>query len=124
MIKVRSNRYCKLFLCLCLGFMFVSPEFVRLFADKNYWGGINLIPLIVLSIFFTFLYSFGVNFELYLRKTKWIAIGTTAAAGCKYCFKCIIDTKCYELCRAGNCNFDFICFVVCVPSALCEKNAG
>ena len=38
MIKVRSNRYCKLFLCLCLGFMFVSPEFVRLFADKNYWG--------------------------------------------------------------------------------------
>ena len=100
MIKVRSNRYCKLFLCLCLGFMFVSPEFVRLFADKNYWGGINLIPLIVLSIFFTFLYSFGVNFELYLRKTKWIAIGTTAAAVVNIVLNALLIPK-YELCGAA-----------------------
>lgn len=62
--------------------MFVSPEFVKIFADKNYWGGIGLIPLIVLAVFFTFLYSFAVNYELYHRKTKWIAVGTTAAALC------------------------------------------
>lgn len=82
LIIKRSNRYCNLFLCLCLGFMFVSPEFVKIFADKNYWGGIGLIPLIVLAVFFTFLYSFAVNYELYHRKTKWIAVGTTAAALC------------------------------------------
>ena len=81
-------------------FLFLSPEFVRLFADKNYWGGINLIPLIVLSIFFTFLYSFGVNFELYLRKTKWIAIGTTAAAVVNIVLNALLIPK-YELCGAA-----------------------
>lgn len=80
MIEKRSGRYCNLFLCLCIGFMFVSPELVKIFADSNYWSGIKLIPLIVLSVFFTFLYSFAVNYELYFRKTKWIAVGTSLAA--------------------------------------------
>ena len=80
MIMIRSKRYRDLFLYLCIGFIFVAPEFVKVFADKNYWGGICLIPIIVLSVFFTFLYSFAVNFELYQRQTKLIAVGTSAAA--------------------------------------------
>ena len=86
----RANRYSNLFLSLCIGFMMVAPEFVRIFADSNYWGGINLIPWIVLAVFFTFQYSFAVNFELYHRKSKWIAIGTTAAAISNIIFNAIL----------------------------------
>lgn len=78
----RSCRYHDLFVILVIGFMMVSPEFVKIFADFKYWGGIELIPLVVLSVYMMFLYSFAANFEFYHRKTKWIAVGTTAAAIC------------------------------------------
>lgn len=90
LIICRSERYHRLFLTLMIGFMMVSPEFVKLFADSDYWGGIPLIPIIVVSIYMVFLYSFAVNFELYHRKSKWIAIGTTAAAGFNIVFNALL----------------------------------
>lgn len=89
-IYKRANRYSTLFVCLCMGFMMVAPEFVKLFAHKNYWSGIKLIPLIVLSVYFTFLYSFAVNYELYHRKSKWIAIGTSGAAVINIVFNALL----------------------------------
>lgn len=100
LIEKRSGRYCNLFLCLCIGFMFVAPEFVKIFADSNYWSGMNLIPLIVLAVFFTFLYSFAVNYELYYRKTKWIAVGTSAAALCNIALNALLIPK-FELVGAA-----------------------
>lgn len=76
----RSCKYHNFYVILVIGFMMVSPEFVKVFADSKYWGGIKLIPLAVVSVYMVFLYSFAVNFEFYHRKTKWIAVGTTVAA--------------------------------------------
>lgn len=76
----RSKRYNDLFSILVAGFIMVSPEFVKWFSDVNYWKGILLIPLISLSIYMVFLYSFAVNYEIYYTKTKLIAVGTLAAA--------------------------------------------
>lgn len=80
LILRRAKRYNNLFTILVVGFMLVSPEVVMIFADPAYWNGIYIIPLVVLSIYFMFLYSFAVNFEIYHKKTKLIAVGTTAAA--------------------------------------------
>lgn len=100
LIEKRSGRYCNLFLCLCIGFLFVSPEFIKIFADSNYWGGMNLIQLIVLAVFFTFLYSFAVNYELYYKRTKWIAVGTSASALSNIVLNAILIPK-FELIGAA-----------------------
>lgn len=78
----RGKRYCNLFTYLVVGFLMVSPEFIKTFADKNYWSGISLVPIVTISIYMTYAYSFAVNFELYHRTTRLIAAGTTAAAIC------------------------------------------
>lgn len=79
-IKKRSRRYFDFFTALCSGFILISPEMIKLFADKSYWNGLFLIPIAAFSIFLVFEYTFLVNFELYNRKTNWIAFGTVSAA--------------------------------------------
>lgn len=79
-LEKRAKRYVGLFSMMVVGFLLVSPEIVRLFADKAYWNGSKMIPIIALSICMTFMYSFPVNFELFNCESKMIAFGTGAAA--------------------------------------------
>ena len=51
-----------------------------LFASKDFWPGMDLIPIMVISVYMVFLYSFPVNFEFYHKKTSVIAAGTCGAA--------------------------------------------
>lgn len=81
-IEYRSKRYNKLFTVLVTGFILVAPEFIKFLADQKYWNGILLIPVIAITQYMVYLYSFPVNYEFYNRKTKWIAVGTTGAAIC------------------------------------------
>lgn len=89
-VRVRSKRYLNLFTVLAVGFMLVAPEVVKLLADRAYWSGMPLIPVTAVSIYMVFLYSFAVNFELFHRKSKWIAIGTTAAAAFNILFNAVL----------------------------------
>mgnify|MGYP004608638761 FL=1 len=79
-LKQRTKKYLCFFSYICVGFIMVAPEIVKLFANPSYWSGIAIIPLSMVSIYFIFTYTFAVNFELYSRKTNWIAIGTILAA--------------------------------------------
>lgn len=72
----RSQNYSFIFTCITAGFMLVSPELTSLLIDEQYLVGINLLPLMILSFYFSFLYSFSVNYEFYNGKTIWVAIGT------------------------------------------------
>lgn len=76
----RGKRYHDLYIILAVGFLMLSPEVVKLFADSSYWVGIKLIPLALVSVYMVFAYSFAINYELYYRQTNLIAIGTTSAA--------------------------------------------
>ena len=49
-------------------------------ADQSYWSGINIIPILVFAVYFTFMYQFPVNFEFFHKKTNIVAIGTVSAA--------------------------------------------
>jgi len=79
-LAVKSKNYIELFTILTCGFLLVGREFCYVFADQEYWSGIDVIPLLVLGIYFVFMYQFCINFELYNLKTRIIAIGTVCAA--------------------------------------------
>lgn len=78
-LKVKCRNYIELFTVLTAGFLLLSREISYLLADSEYWSGIDVIPVLVLSVFFTFMYQFPVNFEFFHRKTRIIAIGTISA---------------------------------------------
>ena len=50
-----------------------------IFADEEYWMGMPLVPIMVMVVYCTFIYQFAVNYEFFLAKPKYVAIGTTVA---------------------------------------------
>ena len=79
-IHRRSKNYIYVFTALSIGFILLAPDVIKLFAGKDFWTGISLIPVFVLANYMMFLYSFPVNYEFYHKKSIHIAIGTSAAA--------------------------------------------
>lgn len=79
-ILERSKRYVKFFTVITLGFILLSADVFKLMAPEPYWTGIGVIPLFVLSNYFSYLYLLPVNFEFYHCKTKIIPVATFLAA--------------------------------------------
>ena len=79
-LAVKSKNYLELFAVLACGFLLVGREFCYVFASEEYWPGIDVVPILVLGVYFVFMYQFCVNFEFYNRKTKVVAVGTVSAA--------------------------------------------
>ncbi len=78
------NKKCKnvfeVFTLICIGFLLLSREVSFFIAPKEFWGGVNVIPILVISAFFMFLYQFPVSYEFYYKKTKVVAIATAISA--------------------------------------------
>ena len=66
---------------LSLGLMLISPELVRLLGPEEYREGTVLIPIIIVSYIFQFMYTLLVNVQFYEKKNYYVPIGTTIAAG-------------------------------------------
>ena len=79
-IEKKARLYIIIFTALTSMFLLGSSEIIKILSPKEYWGGISLLPLIILGYYFVFLYTFGVNYEFYKKKTIFIAIGTIASA--------------------------------------------
>lgn len=79
-LNIKCKNYIELFTILTCGFLLLAREVAYLLAGREYWNGINIIPIIVLAVYFTFMYQFPVNFEFFHKKTKLIAMGTICAA--------------------------------------------
>jgi O-antigen/teichoic acid export membrane protein len=69
------------FLIITLGIMVFGPELALIMAPSNYYAGLRIVPIIVLSYFFQFLYTIYVNFAFFKKKTLAISIGTIMAGG-------------------------------------------
>lgn len=78
-LNVKCKNYIELFTVLTIGFLLVSREVTYVMADEMYWRGINIIPILTVAVYFTFMYQFPVNFEFYHKKTNIIAFGTVGA---------------------------------------------
>lgn len=84
LIRKYSKNYLYLFTTLCIGFLMLSPEVIKIMSPEKYWTSIGFLPLIVGGYYFNYLYSFSVNYEFYSKKTTYIAFATTAAAGINF----------------------------------------
>lgn len=80
LLDKKCRNYIELFTVLAIGFLLLSREVAFIMADSSYWTGINIIPVLVFSTYFTFMYQFPVNFEFFHKKTGIIATGTIGAS--------------------------------------------
>ncbi len=76
----KYNNYIQLFTILTVGFLLVIREVGKLVTDKEYWAGLEIIPILAVSVYFTFMYQFLINIEFFLKRNKLIATGTVLAA--------------------------------------------
>lgn len=76
----RGKNYLVLFTLLAMGFMLLAPEVFALLIDSSFSEGRKLLPVMTVSFYMIFLYSFPVNFEFYHKKSGMIAVGTCSAA--------------------------------------------
>lgn len=79
-LEEHSNNYLFNFTLLMCGYLLVCREILKIMGAEGYWIGEEIIPLIAMAFYLQFLYSFPVNYEFFMGKTKMIAIGTGAAA--------------------------------------------
>ena len=49
-------------------------------SDSTYWESIYIVCPAILGVYFTFMYTIPAQIEYYLKKTKYIAIGTVVVA--------------------------------------------
>ena len=60
--------------------MAFAPEAVMIFAPKEYYDAIWIIPPVAMSVYFIFSYSLFSEFEFYYEKTQYITIATSVNA--------------------------------------------
>ncbi|MDT2459465.1 lipopolysaccharide biosynthesis protein [Enterococcus avium] len=79
-VRRSSNFLLILVGCACLLATAFGPEIIRVFASKEYYDAIWVIPPVSISVYFMFLYPLFANVEFYFEKTKFVAIASTLAA--------------------------------------------
>lgn len=79
-IRKRAKNFRDFFTLAYILILFVSPEIIKIMADKRYSDGLVIVPYIFMAYYFNLMYSFEVNVEFYTRKTHLISIGTILAA--------------------------------------------
>lgn len=92
-IQVHYKRYMFLVVGITCGYILVSPEFVKILSVKEYWSGIDTMPLVIAAYFFNFLYLFPANYEFYLKNTKYIAVSSVVSAVCNIVLNYILIPK-------------------------------
>lgn len=78
-LRKRSQNYISLYTCLTMGFILLTPEIFRIFAATEYYDGIIIIPVVVLSYYAIFVYAFAANYEFCFKRTDIVAIGSVVA---------------------------------------------
>ena len=80
-IILHSKNYMLNISAMHVVFFFVVPELFKILAPYSYWDlGLKVIPILVMTSYFRYLYLFPVNHEIYNRNTNIVAIGTFLAA--------------------------------------------
>ena len=79
-LNKKVKNYVQIFTVMCLGFLLLSREVMKLFANSEYWPGAPIVPILVVVVYCTFFYQFAVNYEFFKEKPKFVAMGTVFAA--------------------------------------------
>ena len=57
-----------------------APEIIAIFAPSDYYEAVWVVPPVVMSVYFMFMYNFFAPFEFYYKRTTFIAIATCVGA--------------------------------------------
>ena len=79
-IEQKTKNYIRMFSIIVIVFSLWATEVIKLFSPPSFWHSIKLLPVFALSNYFTFLYSFPVNFQFFHKTTYSVAMGTILAA--------------------------------------------
>lgn len=79
---IRNNSKILLLLvgAACIIAMAFGPEVIRIFASKEYYDAIWIIPPVAASVYFMFLYPLFSNIEFYFEKTKFVMLASCVGA--------------------------------------------
>lgn len=74
--------YSSLSIIACINIVLIAfaPEILAVFAPKEYYDAVWIIPPVAMSVYFIFSYSFFAVFEFYYKKTSYIATATVLGA--------------------------------------------
>lgn len=79
-IEKTANIYLAAMSLGMIALLLVSPEVTLILGGEKYRNSIPAIMPIILSMYYTYLYYFPASIEYYMKKTKFIALGTIMAA--------------------------------------------
>jgi O-antigen/teichoic acid export membrane protein len=78
-IDILALNFAKIIFIVAYGLVLFSHELVIIMADKKYYASMDIIPIIVISYVFFFLYTMYVGYAFYHKKTYLIAVFTIVA---------------------------------------------
>lgn len=79
-IRLKIKYYIMMFSIMGFVLIFISPEIGKLMGTKDFYQGLDYVPLIMVGYYFQFLYSIPANLEFYTKNTKLLSLGTLIAA--------------------------------------------
>lgn len=81
--KIRKvlNPLLLFFAGVCLSLTLIAPEIVKILATDEYYASIYIMPPVACGVFFTAVYNVFGDILLYHKKTKYILLATSIAAG-------------------------------------------
>lgn len=65
---------------ICVTFMFLAPEIMKILAPGSYHEGIYVIPSVIAGVFFSSLYYIFANVVYYYKKPKYVMIASVVSA--------------------------------------------
>lgn len=79
-IKKNSNMLLILIGIACIVAMCFGPEIIKIFAAKEYYDAIWVIPPVAASVYFIFVYSLFANIEFYFEQTRFMMVASCSGA--------------------------------------------
>lgn len=78
-IEILAKKYSIIIFGLALALGLFAKEIIYIFADKAYYSSLSIVPVIVVSYLFFFLYTIYVGYAFYSKKTYYVAFFTIFA---------------------------------------------
>ena len=78
-IDILASKYAKITFIVAYGLILFSRELVIILADKKYHASMDIVPIVIVSYVFFFLYTIYVDYAFYYKKTYLIAVFTIVA---------------------------------------------
>ena len=109
-IRRHTNIYAVLVSLMAAGLLLISPELIWIMGGEKYHSSRYVVLPIVLSVYFSFLYTLPSSIEYYHKKTRIIALGTMAAAALNVVLNSTFIPRYGYVAAAYTTVFCYVCY--------------